>query len=167
MDIKFDTLKYLVSDSNIDNSKKILSNAEASKLMKKDKKFYKKRILAVTKKLFKDEDYNNSNKIPRNIFDNYTSKMIEFFKETDLNEVRQTQYKDFEKEESLLNMSDNDIEKLNLMDYDFTESQQVKQKTIEECLNIKKSSKEEKKIFLPIKEEYDLKTKKNKKKRNI
>ncbi len=51
MDIKFDTLKYLVNNE-LSIDEKNNSNNNENEINKKDKKFYKKRLLAVTKSLF-------------------------------------------------------------------------------------------------------------------
>lgn len=163
MDIKFDTLKYLVNNElSINNDD--LDNDDIN-LNKRDKKFYKKRLLAVTKSLFKEENFKKSPKSTQLVFENYVNKMIEIFKDSDLNEERKKEY------DNILEldvMSDTEQESLNLIDYDIdnfqtNESKQIK---IEDCMKIK-NLKKEKKPFMPKEKKYNLKTEKNKKKRNI
>ena len=162
MDIKFDTLKYLVNnDYNlIDNTVEDKNNL----VNKNDKKFYKKRLLAVTKQLFKEDNYNKASKSTQLVFDIYIDKMIEMFKNVDMDEVRKDEYKTI-KEEGSEFLSDD--ETLVLLNYDIeniiNEPKQIK---IEDYLNIKKNKKKYKPI-LPETKNYDLKTEKNKKKRNI
>ena len=60
MDIKFDTLKYLVNCeyNNLEDTK---PDKESQNLIEKnDKKFYKKRLISVTKQLFKKETYDTA-----------------------------------------------------------------------------------------------------------
>jgi len=163
MDIKFDTLKYLVNnDLSIEN--KTEKEEEKNKINKKDKKFYKKRILAVTKSLFKEETFDKSPKLIQKVFENYINSMIEIFKDIDLNEEREKEYKEFS---SKLEKLDEHDDTLNLIDFDIenmkTEIRQIK---IEDCMEIK-NLKKEKEQFFPKEKKYNLKTEKNKKKRNI
>lgn len=161
MDIKFDTLKYLVN-----NGYNTLNNnvsEEINLLDKGDKKFYRKRVLAITKSLFKEDFYNDiNNERFKNIFDDYILKMVTLFKNTDLTEIRQKEYDDL-----IDNISENEDEcgdEVNLLDYGINNG--PKEILIEDCLNIKNNNK--KKIpFLPKEKSYNLKTEKNKKKRNI
>jgi len=161
MDIKFDTLKYLVN-----NGYNTLNNnvsEEINLVDKGDKKFYRKRVLAITKSLFKEDFCNDiNNERFKNIFDDYILKMVTLFKNTDLTEIRQKEYDDL-----IDNISENEDEcgdEVNLLDFDMNND--PKEILIEDCLNIKKNNK--KKIpFLPKEKSYNLKTEKNKKKRNI
>lgn len=161
MDIKFDTLKYLVNnDLTIENQE---DEEEKNKLNKRDKKFYKKRILAVTKLLFKEESFNKSPKLTQIVFENYINSMIEIIKDTDLNEEREKEYQEFS---TKLDKGKYD-DKLNLLDYDFENmKQETREIKIEDCMEIK-NLKKEKEFFFPKEKKYNLKTEKNKKKRNI
>lgn len=161
MDIKLDTLKYLVNNElNIEDDK----TENKNKLNNKDKKFYKKRLLAVTKSLFKEESFNESSKCIQSVFSNYVNDMIEIFKDTDLNEERKKEYDTItEKIEKMDSCDDT----LKLLDFDINNMKlDSKQITIEDCMGVK-NVKKEKKPFLPKKKNYNLKTEKNKKKRNI
>lgn len=162
MDIKFDTLKYLVNNElNVEDSEEA---EKKDKLSKKDKKFYKKRLLAVTKSLFKEDSFNKSPKLIQKVFENYINNMIEIFKDTDLNEQREKEYQDVL---TKLDKIDDHDDTLNLIDYDIEhmkpETREIK---IEDCMKIK-NLKKEKETFFPKEKIYNLKTEQNKKKRNI
>ena len=64
---------------------------------KKDKKFYRKRILNLTRELLlkKDDNYNEINPDIKIAFDNYVKTCIQYFKIIDNNDIIQEQYKDF------------------------------------------------------------------------
>lgn len=165
MDIKFDTLKYLVNnDLSLNNENSNDANLNDIKLNKKDKKFYKKRLLAVTKLLFKEDNLNKSPKSTQLVFENYVNDMIQIFKDSDLNEERKNEYN---KLAELNKIDNNKEESLNLLDYDMDNLQmESKQIKIEDCMKIT-NLKKEKKPFMPKEKIYNLKTEKNKKKRNI
>jgi len=64
---------------------------------KKDKKFYRKRILNLTRELLlkKDDDYSEINPDIKYSFDNYIKTCIHYFKIIDNNDIIQEEYKDF------------------------------------------------------------------------
>ena len=64
---------------------------------KKDKKFYRKRILNLTRELLlkKDDDYSEINPDIKYSFENYTKTCIHYFKIIDNNDIIQEEYKDF------------------------------------------------------------------------
>jgi hypothetical protein len=64
---------------------------------KKDKKFYRKRILNLTRELLlkKDDDYSEINPDIKYSFDNYIKTCIQYFKIIDNNDIIQEEYKDF------------------------------------------------------------------------
>lgn len=64
---------------------------------KKDKKFYRKRILNLTRELLlkKDDDYGEINPDIKYSFDNYMKTCIHYFKIIDNNDIIQEEYKDF------------------------------------------------------------------------
>jgi hypothetical protein len=67
---------------------------------KKDKKFYRKRILNLTRELLlkKDDDYSEINPDIKFSFDNYIKTCIQYFKIIDNNDIIQEEYKDFNTE---------------------------------------------------------------------
>lgn len=167
MDIKFDTLKYLVNgDYNNLENKKSCNDTELL-VDKNDKKFYKKRLISVTKQLFKNETYNKAPTSMKLVFDNYLHTMIELFKSIDLDEARSCEYNSIIDLEEDIKLTEYD-DTLSLLDYDIENiKNQPKEIKIEDCLNIKKNTKAKYKPILPEKKNYNLKTEKNKKKRNI
>lgn len=74
---------------------------------KKDKKFYRKRILNLTKELLlkKDDNYNEINPDIKISFDNYIKTCIHYFKVIDNNDILQEEYKNFNTEN--INQIDN------------------------------------------------------------
>jgi hypothetical protein len=64
---------------------------------RKDKKFYRKRILNLTRELLlkKDDDYSEINPDIKFAFDNYVKTCIQYFKIIDNNDIIQEEYKDF------------------------------------------------------------------------
>jgi len=71
---------------------------------KRDKKFYRKRILNLTRELLikKDDNYNEINPDIKLSFDNFIKTCIQYFKVIDNNDIIQEEYKTF------LNENDND-----------------------------------------------------------
>lgn len=162
MDIKLNTLQYLIGDHNIKSQIKN-KDKEKKKLLKEEKKFYRKRILSVTKDLFKKENINKENEFIQNAFNSYVNCLIEHFKKKDLTEIMQEEYNDldFEIEEN----NNEDTGNFDLVQYDIKNNTK-KNITIDSCLNLNKKKETTSEIY-PIEKHYDLKTKKNKKKRNI
>ena len=87
---------------------------------KKDKKFYRKRILNLTRELLlkKDDDYSEINPDIKFSFDNYIKTCIQYFKIIDNNDILQAEYKEFNAEFDSLqdvnvnqNVSDNTYDK--------------------------------------------------------
>jgi hypothetical protein len=67
---------------------------------KKDKKFYRKRILNLTRELLlkKDNDYSEINPDIKFSFDNYIKTCIHYFKIIDNNDIIQEEYKEYDAE---------------------------------------------------------------------
>jgi hypothetical protein len=67
---------------------------------KKDKKFYRKRILNLTRELLlkKDDDYSEINPDIKFSFDNYIKTCIQYFKIIDNNDILQAEYKEINAE---------------------------------------------------------------------
>jgi hypothetical protein len=73
---------------------------QTKNINKKDKKFYRKRILNLTRELLlkKDDNYNEINPDIKFSFDNYVKTCIQYFKIIDNNDIIQEQYKDYDAE---------------------------------------------------------------------
>ena len=67
---------------------------------KKEKKFYRKRILNLSKDLLlkKDNDYDEINPDIKSSFDNFIKTCIHYFKIIDRNDILQEDFKNFDKE---------------------------------------------------------------------
>jgi hypothetical protein len=65
---------------------------------KKEKKFYRKRVLNLTRELLlkKDTSYNEINPDIKNSFDNFVKTCIHYFKTIDRNDIIQEEYNHFE-----------------------------------------------------------------------
>lgn len=92
-------LEYLINkeqynkpvEKHLNNSKNKLNE---NKKYLKDKKFYKKRILSLTKNLYNQEDIQSVNNDIINIFDSYIKSCIEYFKHLDTNDLFQEDFKE-------------------------------------------------------------------------
>ena len=85
-------LEYLI---NPDQHKKIAEKYEADKINDEEKKFYRKRMLQLTRDLIAGE-ISNSNL--ESAFNNYIQEGIKYLKFTDKKDIIQEQYKDINKE---------------------------------------------------------------------
>ena len=76
---------------------------------KKEKKFYRKRVLNLTRELLlkKDTSYNEINPDIKNSFDNFVKTCIHYFKTIDRNDIIQEDFKNFDDDDD----DDNDNEK--------------------------------------------------------
>jgi hypothetical protein len=90
------TLDCLINKEVYD---KMIIMKKQKNVNKKDKKFYRKRILNLTKELLlkKDDDYSEINPDIKFCFDNYVKTCIHYFKIIDNNDIIQQEYKDFNK----------------------------------------------------------------------
>jgi len=91
---------------------KMQDNFKKPKIVnKQDKKFYRRRILNLTKELLlkKDDNYNEINPDIKFSFDNYIKTCVQYFKIIDNNDIIQEEYKDFNAEiENNFELNEND-----------------------------------------------------------
>jgi hypothetical protein len=80
------TLKYLLNKDYRNCDK------ETSKLNKKDKKFYRRRVLNLTQELFLNKSPDNLFPDVKNAFDNYINSCVNYFKITDESDIIQEDY---------------------------------------------------------------------------
>ena len=115
------TLDCLINKEIFDKHKSIEKNM---KLNKKDKKFYRKRILNLTRELLlSDKENENKNIIPPDLlyaFNNYVKTCINNFKTIDKNDIIQEEYK-------AIDLSNND----SYLEFDF-ELKELQDKTVED-----------------------------------
>ncbi len=132
-----------------------------------DKKFYKKRIIDLTKKIFRDEIDNHE--LIR-VFNSYTRSCINYFKFLDTTDILQYKYS------SIIDISNNesdyDDKDMNMINYDMLlmKKEDIKQINLDTFI-IKKNNKTTHTI-MPKKENINIKTKEHKikglkKKKNI
>lgn len=95
------TMRYLCNRSMHD-SKPTIEQNKHDKNIKKDKKFYRKRIIDMTKKLMNEDtttDETHRMDIPismRNAFNSYVHDCIDYFKDLDRSDLLQNEYCDID-----------------------------------------------------------------------
>ena len=132
---------------------------DKNKISKEDKKFYKKRIIQLTKDLLKKECDNN---IINASFNAYINTAIEYFKFIDKEEIMQEEYKDLEEK----NKKANKGKKFESMDSDKLMMKEIKNKTNDNIKNfaIVTNKKKKEKLKTPKQKKINLKTDKLKNK---
>ena len=182
------TLNYFANKSQYVN---ILKKTEISrdKKFKTNKKFYKKRILDLTKRLFRDDEEEMVDIHVNNSFNTYIKSCITYFMFLDKNDIIQEKYADDVTNETVLhdidnihetfgttetdnkldNKVDNKVEYKN-RDYLFSKPGEVKKVTLDTF--VIKTGDNSKPIILPKREITNIKTKEHKtkgikKKKNI
>jgi hypothetical protein len=125
---------------------------------KKDKKFYRKRVLNLTRELLlkKQDEYNEINPDIKSSFDYFVKTCIHYFKVIDKNDILQEDYKNFDEQTQLNTSITNDF----VMDGDLNNNynnennnklfmRSVKMKNGLENFVTIKSTKKEDEIILP------------------
>ena len=147
--------------SNTYGLKKLTEKKEQKKIIinKEDKKFYKKRIIQLTKDLLKGKCDNN---IINASFNAYIKTAIEHFKFIDKKEIIQEEYKDLEKKKKM----NNKIGEFKSIDSDKLMMKDVKNKTNDNIKNfaVVKNKKKKEKMKTPTQKKINLKTDKLKNK---
>ena len=147
------TLKYLMNPAHYDRYCEESEQSNDDFLA--DKKFYRKRVINITKNMFKEEFENDSLK---GIFDLYIQNVIDYFKELDTKDILQREYEHL----VLPNKETNVLDQKVMANADALIFIEPKKQTLDKFVNIIRNiSKNEK---LPIKKEIDLKDPKLKKK---
>jgi len=85
------TLKYLLNKDYRHSDKE-----NDVKINKKDRKFYRRRVLNLTQELFLNKSPENLFPNVKNAFDNYINSCVNYFKITDESDIIQEDYKEFE-----------------------------------------------------------------------
>ena len=174
------TLNYFANKSQYVN---VLKKTEISrdKKFKTNKKFYKKRILDLTKRLFRDDEEETVDIHVNNSFNTYIKTCITYFMFLDKNDIIQEKYAVDGTNETLLhdidnihetfdtNETENKVEYKN-NDYLFSKPGEVKKVTLDTF--VIKTGEKSKPIILPKREITNIKTKEHKtkgikKKKNI
>ena len=104
------TLEYLLNPNMLIKKNQTLLDTNLGK----DIKFYRKRITQLTKDMTK---YNYPNNHLKNIFENYASELIYYFKQQDIKDIYQEEYYDLSLNTTKDNNSklEEDIESINNM----------------------------------------------------
>jgi hypothetical protein len=160
-DIDSLTLEYFVNKNHIS----VLNKNEEikSKTFEKEKKFYKKRIIDLTKNLFRDEIADSTLK---NSFNTYIKTSINYLNFLDKREIIQGN-----KPEDEIKINNN-LENKEYANSDFLLFKEKDTKKITLDNYIKKTNSKPSKLILPEKQNYNIKTKEYKtkgikKKKNI
>ena len=125
--------------------------------MKKDVKFYRKRILQTTK------EYLRGSKLTEeinNLFEEYANMLIQHYKFIDKKELIQEDYKNLPKKKET-KPKNFKLHKENELMLKKTE---IEKKTIKDFIPIVVKERKKKKMIIPKKKDYDLKNPKNRKK---
>tara|TARA_Y100000992_G_scaffold95415_1_gene61448 strand:- start:3634 stop:4146 length:513 start_codon:yes stop_codon:yes gene_type:complete len=153
----FNELEYLSNPYLYEkyiNQKKTQNEEE----FKKNKRFYKKRIIQLTKDLYNNEL--DHYKIPlteiKKIFNRYIKEGIDLLKMIDRNDILQDEYKDIKFDKKI---PENEIDcSFNQIDNDTEIFKKPQTNKIEDCMPlIKKKIKKEKDIKPPLKKKVNLK----------
>lgn len=149
-------LLYLTNPSFMNKYNK---TPEINSLDKTELKFYRKRILLLTKEYLRGHKENNT---IDNVFDSYAYNLINYFKFNDKKDIIQENYKDIKKKKKKVNKN------FKLMDEDKKLVHQKKEetKTIKDYLPIVIKGKTKKKIIIPKKQKFDIKNQKFRTKKN-
>jgi hypothetical protein len=91
------TLDFLM---NKEQYSRALQNKTINSVNRQDKKFYKKRIIDLTKDLLSKPSFHEESVFQdvKYSFNNYIKTCIHYFKSVDSNDILQEEYKDFEEE---------------------------------------------------------------------
>lgn len=143
------TLDYLL---NKEQHEKYIKQNIHKKIYSKDKKFYRKRIVSLTKELLLDVSCNIYPEV-KYTFDTYINTCIHFFKSLDNNDIIQKELSDIKKERSnsFIDLSNNYIEANNT----FIKTLKFHDKSLDKFVIKTKIGKNE--IILPQKKNVDLK----------
>lgn len=138
----------LIYFTNTSTFKKINTKKYKEKEEEYDKnlKFYRKRILQITKNLLRGEEDNEDIK---RLFKNYSWELIEHFKFLDKKEILQKDYEDLGENKKCV-VKDFELENQNKLM--MREKKDAEKKTIESFIDVKiKNKKETKKPYIPKK----------------
>ena len=147
------TLKYLMNPSHYERYYE--ENPLCNEDFLTDKKFYRKRIIGLTKDMFKD---NFENDHIKGVFDLYIKNLISYFKEIDTKDIIQKEYKH-------LVLPSNTADILNEKAIDDANAMifvEPKPPTLDTFVNIVRTKRDDE--ILPLKKEIDLKDPKLRKK---
>ncbi len=126
---------------------------EINSIDKDELKFYRKRILMLTKDYLRGHKENNT---LDNVFNSYANSVINYFKFIDKKEIIQEDYKDIKQKKQKLDKSF----KLTDENKKMMKQAKIETKTIKDFLPIVTREKPKKKVVIPKKKKFDIKNEK-------
>ena len=153
MDISKNQKLDLLYLTNPNIMHKYSKTQEINSIDKDELKFYRKRILMLTK------DYLRGNKESNtldNVFNSYANNVISYFKFIDKKEIIQEDYKDIKQKKQKVDKSF----KLTDENKKMMKQAKIETKTIKDFLPIVTREKPKKKIVIPKKKKFDIKNEK-------
>ena len=106
------TLDYLVNKDYIAKMNSVAENQNQELKIKKDKRFYRKRVFNLTKELLSGEEPQDIFPDIKQAFDNYMRHCISYFKAIDCSDIMQEEYNESELLQNDINKLQNDTNKL-------------------------------------------------------
>lgn len=143
-------LLYL-TNPNIMN--KYNKTQEITSIEPEELKFYRKRILILTKDYLRNKEVNP---MLDNVFNHYANYLINYFKFIDKRELIQQEYKNVKKKEGKVDK----YFQLNIENKKMMVQTKEQNKTIKDFLPIVVKERPKKKIIIPKKQNFDIKNKK-------
>lgn len=154
MDNVFTELEYLSNPALYEKYKNKKQHVEDNKFIK-EKKFYRKRIIQLTKDLYTNNlnNYNTPIIEISNSFDKYVKECIDFLKQNDKNDIIQDDYKDL-----IVNDTKSTVDaSLNMFENDNLLANKPSVNKIEDCFPITKTKTKTNKSNPPQKKKLNLK----------
>ena len=153
MDISKNQKLDLLYLTNPNIMHKFNKTQEINSIDKDELKFYRKRILMLTKDYLRGHKENNT---LDNVFNSYANSVINYFKFIDKKEIIQEDYKDIKQKKQKLDKS------FKLLDENkkLMKQAKIETKTIKDFLPIVTREKPKKKVVIPKKKKFDIKNEK-------
>ena len=153
MDISKNQKLDLLYLTNPNFMNKYNKTQEINSIDKDELKFYRKRILMLTKDYLRCNKENNT---LDNVFNSYANSLINYFKFIDKKEIIQEDYKDIKQKTQPLDKSF----KLNDENKKMMKQAKIATKTIKDFLPIVTKQRPQKKVVIPKKKHFDIKNEK-------
>ena len=129
--------------------------SDTQKQIERDRKFYKKRVIQLTKQLIQGK----TDDIPtslQNVFNSYLEECIYYFQTNDRVDLLQDEYKNMADFETLTDISKTESGNIDRINNELLNTQPQNLK-IEDCLNIRKIKGVKATVILPKKRDVDIK----------
>lgn len=153
MDISKNQKLDLLYLTNPNIMHKYTKTQELNSIDKEELKFYRKRILMLTKDYLRGHKENNT---LDNVFNSYANSLIDYFKFIDKKEIIQEDYKNIKQKKQKLDKSFKLIDENKKM----MKQAKIETKTIKDFLPIVTRAKPKKKVVIPKKKNFDIKNEK-------